>query len=845
MRGSFRLSRAGIAFLALFCLPLFGCGATLFSVLGALALGKKGGGGGRHQSPPAVAIEPIPEPVAGDVTIRYRLIDAESDPASLFLRYSLDGGRSFAPLGPTEATGLGSDGVSHLETSPTGKEHAFVWNSFFDIGARNLAEVVLEITPRDAESGAEGPPQATPPFALSNAWIATVSGGPAPRGTEGFGLPSGLAALEGASGRALALFVADPERHRVERIDLASGAREVVAGTGEPGFDGDHRPAAEAKLFSPRGVAVDRNGDLFIADTGNHRVRRVAASTGFISTVAGSGVAGFSGDGGLAEEAALDGPTAVALDALGDLYIVDAGNGALRAVNRTPETIGLFGSKRVEPAMIETVARLAGGPGSFALFSISPIARAFGGIAIRGEPASDPANSTLEAFLADSARGGAIRIFQDGTLGHLGPETGAALDLALEADAVIVADAGSSAILRVPLDLAAFEWIAGIPGKPGYAGDGGPAKEALLDRPAGVFLAAIEGGSGGNVPVLFIADSFNRAVRAVNRGSEPVEVAGIPIAPDSIDTIASDAPEPKTQAVEIARPAGIALAPDGSLYVADFEGGKIVRVHPVTRATTTLASGLLRPFGIVVEPGGTSLLVSESGRDRILRVAIPSGATLNAIADAGLKSPAGLALAEDGTLFVADTGNHRVCRIPPGGSIETYVGTGEGGFNGDGPSDRLLTRLFSPAGVALGENGKLYVADTGNHRVRVVDEANATTIVNRLISEEDPPKPLSGYNGDNRSAASALLSEPLGLAVRGRVLLVADSGNDRIRRVSLDSLLIATAAGIGAPSFNGDAIPPEDAAISSPSAIAIDEAGNVFFSDAGNLRVRRFLGSFP
>ncbi len=142
--------------------------------------------------------------------------------------------------------------------------------------------------------------------------------------------PFGVAA-DGAGN----LYIADWGNHRIRKIDAASGNISTVAGSGAAGpgnggFDGDGGPADAALLDGPFGVAVDGSGNLFIADTDNHRIRKVDAATGDISTVAGSGAAGFSGDGGPATAARLNGPFGVAVDGAGNLYIADADNHRIR-----------------------------------------------------------------------------------------------------------------------------------------------------------------------------------------------------------------------------------------------------------------------------------------------------------------------------------------------------------------------------------------------------------------------------------------------------------------------------------------------------------------------------------
>src|SRR5207253_1800358 len=126
------------------------------------------------------------------------------------------------------------------------------------------------------------------------------------------------------------LFIADYGNNRIRRMDAVSGLITTVAGDGVAGFSGDGGPATSASLNTPWGVAVDGSGNLFIADRSNHRIRRVDAVSGIITTVAGNGVAGFSGDGGPAVGASLHFPSGVAVDSSGNLFIADRTNQRIR-----------------------------------------------------------------------------------------------------------------------------------------------------------------------------------------------------------------------------------------------------------------------------------------------------------------------------------------------------------------------------------------------------------------------------------------------------------------------------------------------------------------------------------
>src|SRR5205807_2705067 len=122
------------------------------------------------------------------------------------------------------------------------------------------------------------------------------------------------------------LFIADTFNERIRRVDATTGIITTAAGNGTAGFSGDGGPATSAELFTPVGIAVDSSGNLFIAEGNNNRIRRVDAATGIITTVAGNGILGFSGDGGPATSAELFLPSGLAVDRVGNLFIADTGN---------------------------------------------------------------------------------------------------------------------------------------------------------------------------------------------------------------------------------------------------------------------------------------------------------------------------------------------------------------------------------------------------------------------------------------------------------------------------------------------------------------------------------------
>jgi len=167
--------------------------------------------------------------------------------------------------------------------------------------------------------------------------VITTIAGTGETGFTGDGALAKNAQLSNPTGLALDnrgnLYIADSGNERVRKVDLSTGIITTIAGTGETGFTGDEKLATTARLANPLGLAIDKIGNLYIVDRGNNRVRKIDISTGIISTVAGTGEAGFSGDGALAKNAQLANPTGLAFNKEGDLFVVDRGNNRIRKIS--------------------------------------------------------------------------------------------------------------------------------------------------------------------------------------------------------------------------------------------------------------------------------------------------------------------------------------------------------------------------------------------------------------------------------------------------------------------------------------------------------------------------------
>ena len=272
-------------------------------------------------------------------------------------------------------------------------------------------------------------------------------------------------------------------------------------------------------------------------------------------------------------------------------------------------------------------------------------------------------------------------------------------------------------------------------GTAGFSGDGGPATAAQLNNPFGVAL-----GQDGS---LYISDSSNGRVRKVDAGGIISTFAGGSPCPGAFPCDGF----PATQG-QLNLPRGLAVGPDGSLYIAVSNNGRIHRVGP-DGIITTVAGGAGFGFGgdggpatqaalnvptdVAVGPDG-SLYIADFFDDRIRRVTLDgiihtyAGGGVNSPGDgllataAALNLPQGVAVAPDGTLYIGETGSQRVRRVTPDGLITTVAGTGVSGFSGDGGPAPQATLRF-PRGVVVGPDGSLYLADESNGRIRKVAPA--------------------------------------------------------------------------------------------------------------------------
>jgi sugar lactone lactonase YvrE len=301
------------------------------------------------------------------------------------------------------------------------------------------------------------------------------------------------------------LYFSDTFNNRIRRVDARSGVISTVAGNGDKGFSGDGGAATGAALNEPYGIALDRAGNIFVADRLNRRVRRIDAASGTITTLAGTGEAAYGGDGGPAADAGLAEPNGLAFDAAErHLYITDVADNRVRIVDLVSGTIATFaGTGAAEHSGDGGPAAAAGTFGARAV-KVGPDGTVYilerQGSSLR---AVDPATGIITTIAGTTARGYG---------GDGGPARDAVFDapkeMAIDRDgSLIIVDTENHAIRRIDRTSGIVTALAG--GREGAGGDGGPATEAGLDRPHG----AVVGPDGA----VYIGDTNNHRIRRVTR----------------------------------------------------------------------------------------------------------------------------------------------------------------------------------------------------------------------------------------------------------------------------------------------------------------------------------------
>jgi uncharacterized protein (TIGR03437 family) len=514
---------------------------------------------------------------------------------------------------------------------------------------------------------------------VSNGVISTVAGNGVCCAFGGDNGPATSASLFSPTGIAVDsagnLYIADTGNNRIREV--TNGVITTVAGTGMQGFSGDNGPATSAQLFAPYGVAVDSAGNLYIADLNNFRVREV--SNGAITTVAGNGTLGFGGDNGPATSAYLS-PMGVALDSAGNLYIADGDSYRIRKVSTGVITTVAGGGSSLQDNVPAASAQLAAA--GLAVDSAGNLYMSDGNLIQRVSHGVITTVAGAGWSLADNI---------PATSAQLTYPEGVAVDAAGN---LYVADSGSGRVRKISNGL--ITTVAGNGTWGGFSGDNGPAASAQLWYPGGL---AVD--SAGN---LYIADVGNNRVRKVSNGVITT-VAGNGTQGFNGDNI------PATSA-QLYGIGGLAVDSAGDLYIVDSFNNRIRKVS--NGVITTVAGNGTRGF---------------SGDD---------GPTTSA----QLSYPNAIAMDSAGNLYIVDGYNDRIRKVS-NGVITTVAGNGTPGFSGDN-IPAVSAELNYPIAIAVDSAGNVYIADYAGSRILILTPGGSPC--RYLVSPTTLQAPASGAN---------------------------------------------------------------------------------------------------
>lgn len=608
------------------------------------------------------------------------------------------------------------------------------------------------------------------------------------------GVSANLSSLQGVAIDAAGnVFMALATYSVVVRLD-PSGQLSRVAGNGTQGSGGDKGPATLAQLNFPTALALDAGGNIYIADSGSNLIRMV--SNGTISTVAGGGSA-YPGDNGPATSArlGLSAGYGLATDSAGSIYFADA-NGIRQVSNGVITTIAGRGFSSGDNIPATSAAVSAAGiaiDGAGRIYIADPCSNRIRRV-FNGTITTVAGNGTANAFLcAQPAAGGN----GNATSVPLNGPQGVAVDTAGNVYFMEGAISGLRAPSRArKVSNGTITTVAG-------GSTAGPFGPAVADNvPAtSVFLALASSIAVDTAGNLYIPDQYWLDDGRGDLTAAPALGRLRKVSNGTITTIAgSNADSGPAAGAQLNLPAGLTMDGPGSLYIADSSNNVIRKVSNgaiATIAGTRSSTYVLTdPQGIAVDPAG-NLYIAQTGslvelsREGIATVADSSGQSV------GFRGN-GMALDGAGNLYFADWTGNRI-RMLSNGAVSTIAGDGTSGFSGDnGPA--VSAQLANPSGVALDGAGNLYFTDTGNQRVRMISNGVISTVAGNGTA---------GFSGDNGSATGAQLNLP-------PVIFPPPPASSFLTN-----------------------LPPFPEFPQLPTGITVDASGNIYFVDSGNQRVRR------
>ena len=620
--------------------------------------------------------------------------------------------------------------------------------------------------------------------------------------------------------------------HRIKKVNASTGIMSTIAGNGTIGYGGDGNLAVSAILNQPSGIALDSSGNLYFADLGNNRIRKINTITGIISTIAGNGTSGFGGDGAAATAAFLSYPSSVAVDLSGNIYIADTYNGRIRKIAASTGIISTIAGNGTSSGYGYYAINTSIAPDDLAIDNSGNlfIVETFNhriwkvnlntGIIYRlagngkmgnlgdGGAATDANLWYPHGVTVDSSGNLFIADFGNNKIRKVNANTGIITTLGYsyisDSIASIVNPLGvtmnssgdlyissSTRIFKLSSSTGIVSALAGTGGTGGYAGDGSAANTSCLNNPNGIVVDTL-----GN---LFIADFNNHRIRKVNANNGVITT----IAGTGKQGYSGDSSN--ANIATFRNPISVALDRLGNLFITDQGNGRIRKVTASTGIISTVAGSGKFSYG------------GDGGAATVAYINYPTCVTLDSSSN----------------LLIAEGLNNRIRKVNAStGIISTVAGNGNNSTLGDSGSATSAFIKY-PKGVSVDVSGNIYIADYFDHRIRKV---NANTGIITTVAGNGE----SSENGDGGPATAAKLFAPSSVAVDGLGNLYIAS-NNKIRKVNVVTGIISTVAGNGIPGFSGDGALAKDANLSDPTGLNFDKLGNLYIADFGNNRIRKIM----
>lgn len=627
-------------------------------------------------------------------------------------------------------------------------------------------------------------------------------------------------------------YVTEAYNHTIRKID-SSGVVTTLSGSvtnGSADGLGD-----QARFNKPFGMAFDSSGNLYVADSANHTIRKIASS-GLVTTIAGQ--AGYSGStDGSGSLARFNNPTGLVVDTSGNLFVVDSGNSTIRKISTS--------------GVVSTFAGAAG--------SLGTTNNSVGTSARFRYPQGIAIDSSNNLYIADTSNhqirkitpaGSVTKFAGNSTMGSTDGTTlakfkfprGVTVD---SAGYVYVADTGNQKIRKITPAGAVSSIAGSTTGNAGLIDAQGSSAE--FSDPYGIVVT--------NSGFLYVTDFSNHVIRKIDSSGNVTTLVG---GGNNTSLGYSGSADGVGRAATLSQPAGISVSSNGEIYFTDFDNSTVRKISTINTVSTVAGEGNYKSYGSNDGPGSQAyfnidwsniqsgittdqlgqIYVSDSA-NHIIRKINKNGVVMTyaglvgqpGITD-GVSStaqflfPNGLAVDASNNLYVTDSGNNVIRKIAPDGQVSLFAGIPGSAGSTDGAN--LNDATFNwPVGIAINSTGALFVIDKGNNAVRKIENGYVTTLAGDPLN--------AGYVDGVGSAAQ--FSNPQGIAVdQNGFIYVADTGNNAIRKITSSGVVSTLAGGNGLGFLDGAGT---QALFNYPIGIAVDTSGQVYVSDFNNQIIRK------